>query len=365
MRVLIPYDVNTTGAKNPFLFLLMRDLIKLPEVNRVQHGYGWLYEDIQPDMIHLHWPELLVKSRLSDMSQDHKLTEYDFTAVLQALKEKKQSGSKICITIHNETPHKNSSSYGDFYRGVYELCDGLIHMGKASKSILDRKYPELLADKPAAIIPHGDYSYFPNDKPRDLCRKKLGVSENEKLILSFGAIRSKRELEMAVNAFKRAEVSNGRYLMAGSLPSPYKSQLSHFTDRKILYASYFQTNIQTHEEPIGRNDVQLFLNAADLLFIPRFNTLNSGNVALGFTFGKVVIGPGYGVIGEMLEETGNPVYDPADLDSVAQAIRTGLNLSAENHGKNNRRYAEENLSWKKIAQQTLKTYQELHKGDRG
>ena len=362
MRVLIPYDVNTTGAKNPFLFLLMRDLLKLPEVSEVQHGYGWLYEEHQPDIIHLHWPELLVKSRLSDMSQDHKLTEHDFTAVLRALKEKKQNGSKICITVHNETPHKNGSSYGDFYRGVYELCDGLIHMGKASESMFEREFPGLYTDKLSAIIPHGDYSFFPNDKPRALCREKLGVSENEKLVLSFGAIRSKAELEMAVNAFKLADVHNGKYLMAGSLPSPYKSQLSHFTDRKVLYASYFRPNIKTHEEPIGRNDVQLFLKAADLLFIPRFNTLNSGNVALGFTFGKVVTGPAYGVTGEMLEESGNPVYNPADLNSVAQAIQKGLKLAAENHGDKNRRYAVKNLGWKNIAQQTVNLYQELLKG---
>jgi len=362
MQVLIPYDVNTTGSKNPFLFLMMRDLLKLPEVDQVQHGYGWLYEDIQPDVIHLHWPELLVKSRLNDMSQDHKLKEHDFKAVLQALTEKKGKGSRICITVHNESPHKNGSAYSDFYRDVYQLCDGVIHMGKESEVIFGHEYPGLFSDKPSHIIPHGDYTYFPNDKPRAIGRKKLGVSENEKLVLSFGAIRSKAELEMAVSAFKRADVNGSRYLMAGKLPSPYKSQLSHFTDRKILYASFFQSNIQTHEEPIGRKDLQLFLNAADLLFIPRFNTLNSGNVALGFTFGKVVIGPGYGVIGETLEETGNPVYDPYDLDSVARAIRKGLELSDKNQGKINRSYADKNMSWKKIAQQTVCVYQELMKG---
>lgn len=363
MQLLIPYDVNTTGAKNPFLFLLMRDLRKIPEVEHVQHGYGWLYEDIEPDVVHLHWPELLVKSRLSDMSQDQKLTSHDFETVLNALNKKKQNGCKICITVHNETPHKNGSVYSDFYRNVYRLCDGIIHMGKESETILERELPDILSNKPSYIIPHGDYSFFPNDKPRDFCREKLGVSDSEKMVLTFGAIRSKAELEMGVNAYKRADLHDGKYLMAGSLPSPYKSQLSHFTDRKILYANYFQQNIQTYEEPIGREDVQLFLNAADLLFIPRFNTLNSGNVALGFTFGKVVIGPDYGVIGEMLKETGNPVYNPHELDSVAKAIGKGLDLAAQNHGKNNRRYAEKHLSWKHIAQQTVKAYQELLRGE--
>jgi glycosyltransferase involved in cell wall biosynthesis len=362
MRILIPYDVNTTGAKNPFLFLLMRDLIKLPEIEHIQHGYGWLYEDMKADIVHLHWPELLVKSRLSDMSQDHKLTEHDFMAVISSLEKLKKAGAKICITVHNETPHKNASAYGDFYRDIYRLCDGIIHMGSASESILEREFPGISDGKPTAVIPHGDYSYFPSDKSREYCRQWLGVAEEEKLVLSFGAIRSKKELEMAVSAFKKADVSNGRYLMAGRLPSPYKSQLSHFTDRKILYANMFQPSIQTYEEPIGKNDVQLFLKAADLLFIPRFNTLNSGNVPLGFTFGKVVAGPDYGVIGEMLNTTGNPVFDPSDIRSIAQAIRKGLDLSAANHGEKNLEYAEKHLKWEMIAEKTSALYQELLNG---
>jgi len=362
MRILIPYDINTTGAKNPFLFLLMRDLLKLLEVEHIQHGYGWLYEELNPDIIHLHWPELLVKSRLSDMSQDHKLTETDFKAVTDALETMKKKGSSICVTVHNETPHKNSSAYHGFYSDIYRLCDGIIHMGKASETIFEREFPGLSAGKHSAIIPHGDYSWFPADKPRETCREWLGISEQEKLVLSFGAIRSKAELEMAVNAFKQADVNKARYLMAGSLPSPYKSQLSHFTDRKILYANMFQPAIQTYEEPIGRNDVQLFLKAADLLFIPRFNTLNSGNVALGFTFGKVVIGPDYGVIGEMLGATGNPVYDPYNIGSIAEAIQNGLELAAENHGEKNRIYAEQNLGWENVAMKTSDLYQKILKG---
>lgn len=361
MRILIPYDVNTTGAKNPFLFLLMRDLVKLQEVEHIQHGYGWLYEDINPDIIHLHWPELLVKSRLSDMSQDHKLTENDFYIVLDALREKKSRGSKICITVHNETPHKNSSVYHDFYSDIYRLCDGIIHMGAASKTMIECEYPGLSDGKHSAIIPHGDYSYFSADKPRETCRDWLGISDEEKLVLSFGAIRSKTELEMAVSAFKQADVKNGRYLMAGSLPSPYKSQLSHFTDRKILYTNMFHPAIQTYEEPIGKNDVQLFLKAADLLFIPRFNTLNSGNVALGFTFGKVVIGPDYGVIGEMLRATRNPVYDPFNVERIAQAIQIGLELAAKNHGEKNRKYAQQNMGWGNVAMKTSALYQKILK----
>ncbi len=110
---------------------------------------------------------------------------------------------------------------------------------------------------------------------------------------------------------------------------------------------------------IAYANVQIYLKAADLLFIPRFNTLNSGNVALGFTFGKVVIGPGYGVIGETLNKTENPVFDPADLNSVSEAIKAGFDLAKSGHGIKNKEFANHNMKWKDIAADTLKAYQAL------
>lgn len=360
MKILVPYEVSTTGMKNPYLFLLLRELNKLDEVQKIQHGYGWLHEPGEWDIIHLHWPELLVKYQLADMSRTDLLEDRHFEKALDAIKTKKKNGARVMLTVHNEKPHKDQTGvFEEFYRDIYELADGFIHLGEFSGSILNNEFAEEVGKKPAFTIPHGDYSFFPNDKERAQCRKQLDIQEHQKVLLSFGAVRSKGELELGIDAFKKADIENSIYLIAGSIPNPYRSEPGHYLVRKKLYTNMFNRRIRTHEKTIAFEDVQVYLKAADLVFIPRFNTLNSGNVALGFTFGKVVTGPGYGVIGETLNKTGNPVFDPVDMKSVSEAIANGFDLAHEGHGIKNKEYANKHMQWKEIASDTLKAYQQL------
>ena len=360
MKILIPYDAATTGMKNPFLFLLMRELVKSGRISSVQHGYGWLYEPGHWDLIHLHWPELLVKSRLADMSRTDLLESQDFDKVIHALQQKKEAGTGILLTVHNERPHKDQEGrFSDFYDEVVSLSDGLIHLGTASDQLMKNKYPKMLKDKASFVIPHGNYEWFPNEKPREECRRMLNLHPDVKLVLAFGAIRSRRELELGIDAFNMAGIENGVYMMAGKLPFPYKSQPRHFIERRKLYRYRFDSTIRTEERVIPPQDVQIYLNAADLLLIPRYNTLNSGNVALGFTFGKVVAGPDYGVIGETLKETGNPVFNPYEVDSVADAIQRGLKRVKDGLGRQNQIYAKEKMGWEEIGRMSVEAYQSV------
>lgn len=360
MKVLIPQKVNTTGMANPYLFLLMRELHTLEEITELQHGYGWLYERESWNIIHLHWPEFIVRSQLADISRTDLLKSHHFKKVTDALKRRKSEGSKIILTVHNEKPHKNTSGVFDqFYNDIYQLTDAFIHMGEFSKKMVADEYPDAVSGKKNFLIPHGDYSYFPDNLKRSVCRERLDIDENEKLLLTFGAIRSKEELELGIDAFKNADIKNSTFLIAGSLPNPYRSQPEHFVTRRKLYTNFFNKRIRIHETVIPPEEVQVYLKAADLIFLPRFDTLNSGNVALGFTYGKVVIGPGYGVIGEILLDTGNPVFDPVDLQSVSDAIQEGFSLAESSHGIRNKEYANKHMKWEQIAKDTVEAYQSL------
>lgn len=360
MKILIPQKVSTTGMANPYLFLLMRELHKMEEITELQHGYGWLYETGRWDIIHLHWPEYNVRSQLPDISRTDMLKEYHFKKVISSLEKKRSEGAKIILTVHNEKPHKSSSGMFDqFYKDIYQLADAYIHMGRFSEKMVKDKYQEAVRGKKHFVIPHGDYSYFPDDLKRSECRERLEIDDHEKLLLTFGAIRSKEELELGIDAFQNAGVKNSTFLIAGSFPNPYRSQPEHYITRKKLYLNWFNRHIKTEEKVIAPEDVQVYLKAADLLFIPRFDTLNSGNIALGFTFGKVVTGPGYGVIGEILQDTYNPVFDPVDLQSVSDAIQEGFTLAEAGHGIKNKEYANHHMKWKQIAKDTMKAYQSL------
>ena len=110
---------------------------------------------------------------------------------------------------------------------------------------------------------------------------------------------------------------------------------------------------------VPSEDIQLFMNAADVVIIPRIKNLNSGVLILAFTFGKVVVGTDFGVIGEILSDTGNPTFAPDDISSVVCAIEDAKELAENGKGEENRIYAHKKWNWGKITQEHLALYKTL------
>jgi glycosyltransferase involved in cell wall biosynthesis len=101
--------------------------------------------------------------------------------------------------------------------------------------------------------------------------------------------------------------------------------------------------------------------ASDVVLIQRKKVLNSGNLPMGFYFGKVVVGPDRGNVGEILRETGNPVFDPDDENSVARAVREAFTLAEQGKGEENRLYAEKNWSPDICARAIVQAYEQALK----
>jgi len=123
--------------------------------------------------------------------------------------------------------------------------------------------------------------------------------------------------------------------------------------RRYLYrtAAYWPLRVdpRIHTAPgvVPDDRVQVYLKAADALLIPRSGVLNSGNVALGFTFGLPVVGPHEGVVGEVLRATGNPTFDATSAWSFSKAISAAL--ASPGLGEANLAYAREHMQWPTIA----------------
>jgi glycosyltransferase involved in cell wall biosynthesis len=76
------------------------------------------------------------------------------------------------------------------------------------------------------------------------------------------------------------------------------------------------------------------------VFIPRLQILNSANVSLAMTFGRVVTGPDLGNVGELLRGSGNPIFDPRNPADAARAIHDALVLAHKGElGESNRKVA--------------------------
>jgi hypothetical protein len=117
--------------------------------------------------------------------------------------------------------------------------------------------------------------------------------------------------------------------------------------------------IRLRSQEVPDNEVAAYAQTSNVVVIPRIQALNSGAVAFGFSFGKVVVGPDDGNIGEILHETGNPLFDPARPETLVDAMRRARILDEAGKGAENQRYADESMNWTVIAEQHVTFYRQV------
>ncbi len=356
MKVLI---VAKDGNRNTFISNLRGSISKNIEVDC---GIDKFWKDEkQYDIIHVQWPEMLsfMVSRRTFSPNNQRIKKVD-----AQLKKLKSGGAKIVITRHNVFPHNYSSNYEKLYEIVFNNMNGVIHMGDYSHQEFLKRYPDLTNIK-HTVIPHGWYDNIPNDCTKEEARKFLNLKEDAFVILAFGALRDNAEEQMLFESFKLIQNPNKLLI----IPRGY------YNNKNILYRLFDFLNLKFYKKLIQKkaeklktkrilwnqsfvdeNDIQYYFNASDLLVIPRIDILNSGNVPLGFSFKKVVVGPKVGNIGEILSKTNNPTFDPNNYQSIAKAIETSLILKDNGLGSKNFEYAKQHWNWSDIGKKHVDFY---------
>jgi hypothetical protein len=298
------------------------------------------------DLVHLHFPEYLTYEMQAAYISG--LTE----ELIQAVGERLaywSSRAGIVVTRHVLLPHdaREDPMWERMYETVYRYADGVVHFAHASVDEFQIRYrgTAFHRGRPPrhTIIPHQNYSSLSNEIGREEARRKLGIANGANVMLVFGAIRSDAEKDLVMNTFRNAGIARKLLLV-----SWWREKLAGVSWIRLKYwlrdlvRLYYRAHPRYHFNYafVEEADTQLYLNASDVLFIPRLQVLNSGNVTLGMTFGRVVVGPDSWDVGELLRETGNPVFDPERPETAAAAVEEGFRLAREGQiGPANRRVA--------------------------
>lgn len=287
------------------------------------------------DIVHLHFPEYLTY----DLQDACRL---GLTDEMIAETEKRlhwwSRHSRLVFTRHNIRPHHASSDprWEKMYEMVCRYASGVAHFAQASMDEFRSRYAGTrwfhVREPLHRIIPHHNYTSLPNAGGREDARRRLGIDRNARVVLVFGAVRNEAEKRLIWRMFKGLRAP-GKLLLA----TRWHETPANVSWIRLKYWIRDLTRWWYHWHPsyhlgygfVAEAETQYYLNAADVLFIPRFSALNSGNVALGMTFGRVVVGPDCGNIGEILSATGNPVYDPARPETAVTSVMDGLRLARE------------------------------------
>ena len=361
MRLLV---AQIPMPQNRFLVDLNAELSKSCELTHSSDAFWNMEGDF--DVIHLHFPEYLT-FKLQD-AYIQGITDELIEATEQRLQHWSQK-AKLVVTRHVLLPHDalEDPMWEKLYATFYRYADGVAHFAQASIAEFKERYHDnnwVRSREPIhAVIPHHNYCSLPNQVTREEARRTLGISSQAKVMLVFGAIRNEAEKKLILQTFSQLKL-DGKLLLV----SRWKEQLRRISWIRLKYwvrdltRLYYQLHPSYHFNYgfVEEADTQNYLNAADVLFIPRLWVLNSGNITLGMTFARFVVGPDAWDVGELLRETGNPVFDPDRPETAAAAVARGFSLASEGKvGLQNQRLALGEWNADQCAALYLRLYQQV------
>lgn len=358
MKILIVYTASG-NSDNPFVRLLS-DGIRACGYEVVCSVEEFRSSAASYDIVHFQWPEEFFRWK-NPAPADIEILEQQFLTL-------KSKGIPLIYTRHNTLPHHGNALVAKAYGLVEKYADAIVHLGEYSRREFMAAHPD--SEQLQVVIPHHIYEgLYDMDITRDAGRRALGIPADRLVVLAFGAFRHAEERRLVWGAFRRLHYP-AKFLLAPRL-WPYTLHGSRFKGVKrfagrVLYAAahtaegFFDSRITSAEPLIPDELLPCYLAAADVVFIQRTDILNSGNVPLALSFGRVVTGPDRGNIGGLLAETGNPVFDPADPRSVDIALERAARLAATDQGARNRAYAQEHFGIARIAAMYGGLYERLY-----
>ncbi|MBV6485342.1 MAG: hypothetical protein KFKLKKLM_01903 [Flavobacteriales bacterium] len=312
--------------------------------NFIYDSYTNFYKH-KVDIINIHWPESIFGFSIPSIEQLCDLEE----SLIEWKKTK-----KIVYTIHNNEPHIHINKNNKIlYELIIKYADALIHLGKFSLTEFKKNYPNSI-NKKMTIISHPAYTLFENNITKNEARNILKIPLHKKVILVFGSVRTNEEASLIFNAFNKVK-TNDKFLLISNfnvykpLPKNLIQRVKKYINTKLERLKHIlRRNTLINYDFVLNNKVQVYLNAADVIFIARKKILNSGNVFLGYSFKKIVVGPDVGNVGEYLKAANNPVFNPQKIQSIANALEEGLNYNKDK-GDSNFQFVNDNYHPSKIA----------------
>lgn len=303
--------------RNPFIPVLYNELQEYDVDLDCGIESFWTCPPNMYDIIHFQWADVIDQQ-----------TDVEFFSRIEELKN---AGCHIIYTRHDACQHKTDTNTSRANVNLERVVDGVFHMGRYSVFDFIGRNPERAVRH--YITPHHLYPHISRKCDRTFACRRLGLDPNRPVVLSFGDFRNENERTLVKFAVENCGIA-GVQLLAPRLESR-----THYVS-EVALPHYFA--------------------AADVVFIQRLRILNSGNVPMGFYFGKVVVGPNEGDVGECLRETENPVFETAQVDSAATALREGLRLAQDGQlGARNQAYADREWNLRTIAEKTIAAYADL------
>ena len=233
--------------------------------------------------------------------------------ILRQIKKNKQT--KIVCIADNIIPHEKRFGDKAFTKYFVQPVDAFITM--SDKVMTDLKL--FAPTKPTQLVAHPLYDNFGEKVSKEEARLKLGIKNEELILLFFGFIRKYKGLDLLLNAMKiiknsKFNIQNSKLLIAGEF---YEDRKAY--DEQIEKLD-LQENLILHTDFIPDSKVKYYLCAADVVVQPYKNATQSGVTPLAYHFEKPMIVTNVGGLPILVPNNKVGLIAEPNAESIAEKI---------------------------------------------
>jgi glycosyltransferase involved in cell wall biosynthesis len=344
VSVFVPY----WGRGNPYQDTLA--------VHLVEHGISVDKDDFlkkifrrivfhhyKPNILHLHWLSPFGGTTISLLKM---------MAFVMRLFILWTLGLRIVWTVHNLIPHEAKYPKIDLLvrKLIAKLAHAIIAHSEAAKKKIVSAWRLKKIDR-IFVIPHGNYiNQYENNIDQTTARAKLNICDSKVVMLFLGGIRPYKGVLELIKAFKLLEQEKAYLVIAGN---PLNNRLSSAIKEQIKGVE----NIQYKPGFVPTDQIQVYMNACDVVVFPYHKILSSGAVVLAMSFGRACIAPRWDCICDILDSSGAFLYEPGNVESLVQAMHSTVERRAQlkEMGEYNKLQAQQ-WDWDTIACKTKEVY---------
>ncbi len=281
----------------------------------------------RPDVIHLDW---IQSYYFAQRSWQTYIRSFVFILEIFLLR---MTSVKLIWTIHNLYPHNALPS----------RVQRLVRSYFAKECTLVRVFSETTKEdvchnfnvEPAKVfvVPEGSYiDHYPNTYSNNEAKSSLGLSHFSRVLLFIGGISEYKgvpDLIDAFNAIENETKAGSLLLIAGKVKGGNLLQ-------EINHAIKGKVDVKLVDEFVSDEDIDLFLNASDLVVLPFKAITNSGSVILAMGYGKPIVTLAGSAVVARLSHQKNLLFKRSE--SLKSKLEEVINMSSEELmaiGKNN------------------------------
>jgi len=305
------------GSENPFQYELVRYLQKngMEVVIGQKHTLGSTFRTLkahQPDVLYYDWIHSFILGKSLPLSWLKSLV-----FVAEIIYSRYFYRVKIVHTLHNLQNHAGiwlnleSVIYGFFLRQCHQIrvYNEATKVAAVERFDLQPSRIKIIQDLPY-------HFYYENKYSKKESRKKLNLSNKQFVYLFFGELKPYKGLQNLLRAYTHIAQPNDCLVIAGK-----SYDADYFASLQALAKPL--SNVIFHHRFIEDDEVQVFLNAADVVVLPFVRIDHSGSIDLAMSFGKPIVTLKTATTAQLLAHQLSLLFDtPEQLDGCLKNAKS-------------------------------------------